>query len=386
MANVSRRFVGVAVACAVSMCHQAALAEDLSQSELQDLLKNYAKLSPAEREALKKPIKAALARLKETPPAAAAIPKSPHVVREANAAATPVKTFDLKKDNDIKAELLIRESYAPIAYITLDGDVPDNGASFKYTRNLADKFDTFAGKGAVIMAVHGNTNLNYTGDPNAARVTYVNFAPGMEFDTKISKGTTTGSISGMAGFEAEVQSGGPIPMQYLRTNATYTTDYDQKARIFGLETMWQPWAPDLYIGSSFRANEALGMWISLFPTLASDYYRVENAGSFDELKNKEYFWVGTKLSGNLWFDKGLLKPVSLYARYYYLYDTLHPSNNEVSYFQGGVKFKLTPDGRVALDFRYTNGTTPRTLARVNEFYTGLTVKVGELQVSGDVPK
>ncbi|UFW51108.1 MULTISPECIES: hypothetical protein [Bradyrhizobium] len=96
--------------------------------------------------------------------------------------------------------------------------------------------------------------------------------------------------------------------------------------------------------------------------------------------------AGTKISGNLWFDKGFLKPLGLYIRYYYLYDTLHPGMNVVSYFQGGAKYKLTPDGRVALDFRYTNGSTPRTLARVNEFYTGLTVKVGELQSSGDVPK
>lgn len=110
--------------------------------------------------------------------------------------------------------------------------------------------------------------------------------------------------------------------------------------------------------------------------MAFDYYRVENAGSFDNLNNKDYLWAGTKLRANLWFDKGLLRPISLYARYFYLYDTLHPGYNDVSYFQRGVKFKLTPDGRVALDFRYTNGTTSRTLVRVDEFYTSLIVKVG----------
>ncbi|MBR0911496.1 hypothetical protein [Bradyrhizobium japonicum] len=359
-------------------------AKELSQQDLQDLLRGYSQLSPKERAELKGPVEAALARLKKNPASRRAPAALPVDVRSANAAATP-KAIDLKKDNDIKTEFLIRESYAPIAYITLDGDLSDNGASFTYTRNLANKFDTFVGNGAVLMAVHGNTNLNYTGDPNKARITYFNFAPGIEFDTTLSKGTMTGSISAMAAFEAEIQGGGPIPMQYLRTNATYTTDYDQQARIYGLESMWQPWAPDWFIGSSFRANEALGMWVSFFPTLASDYYRVENAGTFDQLKNRDYLWAGTKMSGNVWFDKGFLKPFSFYLRYYYLYDVLHPSHNEVNYFQGGMKYKLTPDGRIALDFRYTNGTTLRTLNWKNEFYTGLTVKIGELQTSGDVP-
>jgi hypothetical protein len=51
-----------------------------------------------------------------------------------------------------------------------------------------------------------------------------------------------------------------------------------------------------------------------------------------------------------------------------------------------MKYKLTPDGRIALDFRYSNGSKLRTLAKVDEFYTGLTVKVGELQATGEVPK
>ncbi|MGY4512101.1 hypothetical protein ACVIN2_005555 [Bradyrhizobium sp. USDA 3650] len=374
--------ISVGLCCLVA---QPSSGKDLSQQDLQELLRNYSDLSPKERAQLMGPVEAALARLKKKPVVAGAAAGIAKEVRSANAAAAP-KPIDLKKDNDISTEFLIRESYAPIAYITLDGDISDNGASFTYTRNLDGKFDTFVGKGALIAAVHGNTNLNYTGDPNKPRMTYFNFAPGLEFDTTISKGKTTGSISGMAGFEAEIQSGGPLPMQYLRTNATYTTDYDQQARIYGLESMWQPWAPDLYIGSSFRANETLGMWVSFFPTLASDYYRVENAGTFDQLKNRDYFWAGTKMSGNVWFDKGFLKPVSLYVRYYYLYDMLHPSHNDVNYFQGGVKYKLTPDGRIALDFRYTSGTTLRTLNRVNEFYTGLTVKLGELQSSGEVPK
>jgi hypothetical protein len=62
-------------------------------------------------------------------------------------------------------------------------------------------------------------------------------------------------------------------------------------------------------------------WLDRLP---SDYYRVENAGSFDALKDRDYFWGGTKMSGNIWFDKGWLKPIALYARFYYLYDALHP--------------------------------------------------------------
>ncbi|UFW51109.1 MULTISPECIES: hypothetical protein [Bradyrhizobium] len=281
--------LGAIIALTVAAAASTSRGDDLSQKDLQELLKSYSSLSPHEREALKAPVEAALLRLKTKPLSRSVALRISKEVKSANAA-LPAPKMDLKKDNDIRTELLIRESYAPIAYITLDGNISDNGASFTYTRNLAEKFETFAGNGAVIMAVHGNTNLNYTGDPNSPRMTYFNFAPGLEFDTKISKGKTTGSISGMAGFEAEVQRGGAIPMHYFRTDATYTTDYDQQARIFGLEGMWQPWAPDLYIGSSFRANETLGMWISFFPTLATDYYRVENAGIFDQLKNRDLFW------------------------------------------------------------------------------------------------
>src|SRR5262245_30807263 len=92
-----------------------AAGSELSQAELQELLQNYSNLSAKEREALKGPVGAALARLKKrtSVPTAASAP-TPKEPRSANAA-VPLGPIDLKKENDIRTDLLIRESFGPIA-------------------------------------------------------------------------------------------------------------------------------------------------------------------------------------------------------------------------------------------------------------------------------
>lgn len=285
--------------------------------------------------------------------------------------------------NKFERTVLVRDSFVPIAYITAPSasgdDLPQEGAQFTYTHKLRDSSNTFVGKGAVMLAFHGNTDIPLSSDYLGPRVTYVNIAPGIDFDTTIKNGKSSGQYSAIAGLEVETTHSDPNPfnLQYWRANAVYTTDFDQNAQILGVEAMWQPWAPSLWIGSMQRVSEKLDMWFGFFPTVASDYYHVNSAGTFKDLAHEQYWWVGPKVSAKVAFLSGYLKPFSAYANYYYLYDTINGGGAAVDYFKGGIKYQLTEG--IGLEWRYTSGTTPRTLARVNEFYTGLTLKVGELR-------
>lgn len=279
--------------------------------------------------------------------------------------------------------LLIRDSFVPIAYITAPttsaDDLPQEGASFTYTRKLGDNSSIFVGKGAVMIAHHAETDYPFYAGELAPRISHVNLAPGFEFDTGVKNGRTFGQYSGIGAFEIETTHYGsnPFQLQYWRAKAVYTTDLDQNARVLGVETTWQPWAPTLKIGTMFQASEALDMWVGIFPTLNSDFYQVEKAGAFADLSRSQYWWVGPKVSGKLVFASGPLQPVSLYANYNYLYDVLNGSESTATFFRGGVKYQLTQE--IGLEGRYTTGRLPRTLERIDEFYAGLTLKVGELR-------
>jgi hypothetical protein len=354
-------------------------ANELSEIELQELVKRYQQLSSEERIALAKPAKAALQRLRagKTPALTARA-----TVTAAKSVASPAIPPPSEKINQWQTTLLVRESFVPIAYITEPttnaDDLPVDGALFSYTRNFADRTDTFQVKGAVMVARHAETDIPLYDGYLAPRITYVNFAPGVEVDTTIKNGRNSGSVSAIAGLELETTHYDiPFMLQYWRGNAVYTTDRDGDAQIFGFEGMWQPWAPALFIGTSIPIYQPLGMWFGFYPTLNADFYEVNKAGNFTELDRKQYMWLGPKVAANVFFDGGPLERFSAAVKYFYLYDALSGGAATVSYFQGSVKYKLTKE--LSLEGRYTKGTTPRTLEKRDEFYTGLTLLVGQLR-------
>lgn len=318
-------------------------------------------------------------------------PDAASTLRRKAPPATPASATVTRPDSDIHTALLLRDAYSTIAFITGGSEVSQNGASFSVTNDQTASSTTLAGNGALIYAIYGDTSRNIPGDANVAmpRVTHFSVVPGLEWDFKSKNGQNSGSVSGRFGTELELVQGGPITLQYITANAIYTTDVaTNNAQVYGTEISWQPKAANYWIGTSRRVNQGLDMWFAFHPTLDVDYYHVGQTGSFANLTpNIDYLWVGPKAQADLYFLSGPLQPIHLYAKYFYLYDALNGAKSTVSYLQTGVKYKIAswgadqaPATRASLtvDLRYTNGTTPRTLDRVDELYAGLTLKLGDI--------
>jgi hypothetical protein len=284
-------------------------------------------------------------------------------------------------NHDVKATLLVRDQYFPAAFITGGSNEAQKGASFTYTNNIKDQKTTVAGRGAAMLAVYGETNLRLPGSvsPESPRISHFAWMPGIEWDRRSTNGKDGGSVSGRMGLELETLQGEPFATQYLRLTGIYTTDYDNAARIFGAEAAWQPKSPELWLNTTRRVSRDLDMWLGFFPSLNADYYRVTEIGSFSQLgSNRDYLWLGPKANATLYFRDGPLWPFSFYANYYWLYDAINPSSTSLSFLEAGMTTKLTRDGWISLDLRYTDGTLPRTLRTVNEIYAGLNIKIGTL--------
>jgi hypothetical protein len=289
-------------------------------------------------------------------------------------------------DSTIYTTVLIRDAYAANAFLIGGQKLSDDGATFSYTHDYVTSQTNWAGKGSVMLAIHGDTNLTFTGDPNTPRVTYFGFLSGIEFDRQISSAApkNQGSVSAKGGLEIETLQGGELIWQYFKADSVYTTDYGGKASIFSFETMWQPIANTWPIGKHWSINEQLGAWIYFGPTLNIDYTYVGDNGPYDTLTpGTGYLWVGPKVQATLYFDQGFLKPISLSAKVFYLYETLRGGTQNIDYQQYSAGYKLieTSEATVGLKVQYTHGNTPRTLENRKEFYAGLDIKLGELQPS-----
>jgi hypothetical protein len=285
-------------------------------------------------------------------------------------------------DYKIYHTLLLRDAYSPVAFITGDEDLSQKGATFSVTSDQLNRQTTFVGKGALMWAIYGN--LDNT--PPRLPISHFAFVPGVEWDRKVVNGKDSGSTAARAGLELETE--GPLfPTNYWRATAVYTTDAKTKANVYGVESAWQPLSVNWWLNVNKRV---LGspVFFGFYPSLNADYFRSEDVGDFANLvANRDYFWVGPKLSAAITFDeKFLLKPLKLYANYQYLYDTMHPKQSTVDYLETGVLIDVAslPEtafsnaGAIKIDVHYTNGVTPRTLERVREWYAGLNLKLGSI--------
>jgi len=358
------------------------------------------KISPAELAAMNRDLRSVAVRQKREPPQAAltAMNRAPGIVgarqeRKVQQAAPPTPAGP-PPNHDIRHAILLRDVYSVVAFISHDDEdaagISKKGASFTATNDRIADTTTLSGKGAFIYALYGDTNLNVPGtvDARIPRMTHFSFVPGLEWDIKSKNGRNTGSVSGRAGLEFETQQGPPFTTQYWRANAIYTTDLaSNDAQVYGVEASWMPVSAAYAIGVSRRITRDLDMWVKFVPTLNSDYYHVGDPGTFTDLTNHDYWWVGPKLQADLFFGSGPLEGFNLYAKYFYLKDLLNGGDTSVDYLQTGLQIEVgnwdieaDPTRKLALgvELRYTKGKTPRTLERTDEVFAGLTVKLGDL--------
>ena len=218
-----------------------------------------------------------------------------------------------------KTTLLVRESYSPFPFITQNSEEVQKGAAFTYTHNGIKRESVFVAKGAVMLAMAGDLPVTVS-DPNQPHLTYYSFLPGFEFNRLSSSRDRKnhGSQSAKLGVELETQQGGLFTTQYFRMDANYTTDYDQKAKIYGADFLWTPKpAEGLFIGTDYRFPILGGTWVKFIPTFSADIYHVDSAGRFARIRpGHTYAWIGPKLSLDVGFDA--FPRFSLYSRYYYL--------------------------------------------------------------------
>jgi hypothetical protein len=288
-----------------------------------------------------------------------------------------------------RAVLLLRDAYSVQTFISSHEELSDNGASLTYTRNGIAESQTIAGKGALFYA-SGGWIAPTSVDPNVVRIGHYGFVPGVEWDIKSQRNLRglSGSVSAMAAAEFLIRSPW-ISTSYLKANAVYTTDVATGgAQVFGGEFAWQPVIAEARIGTKTRLNKEWDLWLGFYPTLNVDYFHVGESGDFSNLiTGRDYLWVGPKLHADLSFESGMLKPYSLFLRYYFLYDSLHRGAQNVNYVQLGGKAKLlewkdaadaTALADLSLLVRYTKGETLRTLDKNDELFAGLSLKIGNL--------
>ncbi|WP_315834447.1 hypothetical protein [Bradyrhizobium prioriisuperbiae] len=280
---------------------------------------------------------------------------------------------------------LVRDAYPTGAAITNDTKVSDAGALVSYTDDRIAKQSALAIKGAVIAGFVWDRELTTENLKANSYLSRVALLTGMEFDRSIQNGSkNTGSQSAKGGFEFEYFSPNSyLIRQYVKADAVYTTDFDGKASIFGFEAFWQPMTLG-FIGKTTQLTE--NVWLNFRPTLALDYFHVADDGVFKTLTpGDNYLWAGTKISASLIFDNlwpdVIDKSLTFEAKYIYLAETLNPSSKRnIDYVQVTASYPIYKDN-LFLQARYTNGNTPRTLTRQDEFYAGLTIKLGEIPSS-----
>jgi hypothetical protein len=297
-------------------------------------------------------------------------------------------------DNDLRGVLLLRDQYSVVGLFMVGEDdkpLSKNGATFTVLNDRLTGRTTVTGSGALMYAFYGNVGLSTPGTVNAhtPRITHLAVTPGLEWDVISRNGKAEGSVAARFGSEFEI-SGGPFQTQYVRANALYITDIaTNNAQVYGTEWSFVPHAPLYYIGTSRRINRDLDMWLNFVPTLNLDYFHVSRNGSFGNLiANRDYLWVGPKLSADLYFRSGPLQWLSFSAKYFYLHDALNGSASTVNYLQASVRvglgnWEVEADGgrraKLSAVLQHTSGRTPRTLERKDELYAGLELKLGDLR-------
>jgi hypothetical protein len=293
--------------------------------------------------------------------------------------------------------LLIRDAYSVQSFISEAIDLSvspktklsDNGASLSYTRDGVANTQTIAGKGAVFYA-YSQWLAPPNNDPNVVRLANYSFVPGFEWDikTKNNLQQVSGPVSAMVQSEFLIRTPW-ISTSFLRANAVYTTDAsDARSQVYGAELGWQPMISELGIGMKSQLSRGLDLWLGFYPTLNVDYFHVGDKGDFANLvTGRDYLWIGPKVQADLSFNSGILKPYSLFVKYFYLYDSLNNGGQNVNYGQVGAKAKIaewrdpTDASQLAdlsLMLRYTNGKAVRTLEQNNELYAGVTLKLGNI--------
>jgi hypothetical protein len=281
--------------------------------------------------------------------------------------------------------LLVRDAYPTTAALTNDNKVSDAGALFSYNHDRFAGESTWAAKGAVITGFVWDRELTTENLRSNSYLSRVAFLSGIEVDRSFQNlSKNGGSQSARGGLELEYFSPNSyLIRQYLKADLVYTTDFDGKASVFGFESFWQPMTQG-FLGKTTQLYE--NVWLNFRPTLAVDYFHVGDNGVFKALvPDTDYLWAGTKISASLIFDNlwpGVVdRPLTLEAKYIYLAETLSSAKGRnIDYVQVSASYPILGEN-VFLQARYTNGNTPRTLTRKDEFYAGVTIKMGEIPTS-----
>jgi hypothetical protein len=381
-----RSWIAAAVLVASTVCSPA---QDAADARLRALKKVYGNLSPEELvERVTRDLERVGARAQATDPSRGALRARP----EPRSIAAPKPL----PNSYINSVLLMRDVYSVVGFLN-EGELSDKGASFTHTSDRIASQTNTTGKGALFWALYGDVNTNVPGtiDPSTNRLTYFAFVPGLEWDITAKDGKNAkGMYAARLGTEFEFQ-GAPISTQYLRANAIYTTDVETStAKIYGAEFAWEPKISKLNINTRRQINRDLKMMFGFFPTLNFDYFHVGETAKFANLiKRDDYFWVGPKIQGDLSFRKGSpLERFSFIGEYFYLYDLYHGRHSTVDYGRGTANFKLIdwkPEAdpsqlaTMALTLRFTRGKAPRTLDKVEELYTGISLALGRIPKSSD---
>jgi hypothetical protein len=288
---------------------------------------------------------------------------------------------------------IVRDAYPAKAFLSEGRKTSDTGAVVSYARDRANDKTTWTVKGSATAGIVKTSPIDYD-KLDELQIHRTAFLIGVESDRTFQNVAPKqkGSISAKGGFEVEGWSSGEFFRHYVKGDVVYTTDYSGGASVYGFETLYQPMAKNFLIGHTAKPRFLGGkVWVGFWPTLAFDYFHVGNNGTFDALTTgKDYAWAGTKLTASLGFDEDYLKRLTFLAKYIYMPEFGSGTNATVNYRQFSAQYALIQDEQendiLSLEARWTRGNTPRTLEIKDDFYAGLTFKLGALPGSKDKDK
>ena len=270
--------------------------------------------------------------------------------------------------------IVVRRSHQDIRLHTVDNRsiIRGEGALLAYTRDFANKADTYQATGAFAYPLLFQNNNDF--ERGSTYLDEIALVPSLSFDRVENTGAPARKVDSLTfrmGSEWKIRNAFGIPSQFFWFDATYNTDFGFDTEIFAGEVDWRP------VNRSFGIGQALSLGGSdqfLFrwkPQLHFEWgYVVDSAGNPNIRAKQDFARVGPEIDVDLWIGA----QTKLYLNYHY-YAALTAGTRSSRMLVAGLEYSLDPDtNHWTLDINYRKGRTPFQQTRTETLMAGFGVK------------
>lgn len=246
------------------------------------------------------------------------------------------------------------------------------GALISYTRDIANKSNTYQIKGNVSYPVYFKRNETFA-NRNTAYLDEAVIVPSVSFDYLKSTAKPVGNVDSLSfrlGSEWRIKNA-LFSTQYFWISPIFTIDSKAKTKIFSGEAEWRPVARNLGIGQALPRKLNSFFYFRWQPKLHLEWGYVANSGGNVNIRHKKQFArIGPKVSADLWAGDR----TKFYANWEYL-KKLTGSSRSQHLFNAGAEFTVlqnNPNFLFIVDYNF--GKTPLVLQKTETLTLGIGVK------------